>query len=106
MGAGGSKALEPVAWLFKKPDAATGVADASTSDDPWDELTDEQMEALSDEELDALLSASGDDDDEDAGAEDQTTSDDDTAVTPPASSTPRYSMFQTASPSSRSASAA
>ena len=49
MGAGGSKALEPVAWLFKKPDAATGVADASTSDDPWDELTDEQMDALSDD---------------------------------------------------------
>ena len=95
MGAGGSKALEPVAWLFKKPDAATGVADASTSDDPWDELTDEQMEALSDEELDALLSASGEDDDEDAGAEDQTTSYDDTAMTPPATSTPRTASTPT-----------
>jgi aarF domain-containing kinase len=98
MGAGGSKALEPVAWLFKKPDAATGVADASTSDDPWDELTDEQMEALSDEELDALLSASGEDDDEDAGAEDQTTSDDDTVVTPPATSTPRAASTPTPAP--------
>ena len=98
MGAGGSKALEPVAWLFKKPDAATGVADASTSDDPWDELTDEQMEALSDEELDALLSASGEDDDEDAGAEDQTTSDDDTAMTPPATSTPRVASTPTPAP--------
>lgn len=97
MGAGGSKALEPVVWLFKKPDAHRSE-DASTSDNPWDALTDEQMEALSDEELDALLSASDEDDDDDDDADEDETSDADTVITTPASSTSRAASTPTPAP--------
>ena len=89
--------LEPVVWLFKKPDAHRSE-DAATSDNPWDALTDEQMEALSDEELDALLSASDEDEDDDADADEDETSDDDTVITTPASSTPRAASTPTPAP--------